>query len=339
MRRTLVVLIALALAAGACTDDAEETTTTSSAESTTTTEAAETTTTTDGADEPATTTTAPVDASTEPAYVGVRLDNGPGAAQVNLGLAEIVLETMVEGGITRLTALYRDDPPTVAGPVRSLRPVDADLLAPFRPVVVTSGGRPFVRQAVDAAGVVVLGPESGVLTDTGNQPPNQLATNPEAIAQFADLGDRPRPFGDAEPPSEGEDAEQWSIELGPEARTVAWEWSDDEWLRSQDGSPHEWLVDGEGFASVTTDVVLVLFANERSAGYVDSVGSPVFDYDVIGGGEFLLAAAGAVTTGTWRRDSLVAGWVLAAEDGAEVGLPDGRLWVMVAPDVSIVERP
>ncbi len=336
MRRTLVLLLALGLIAGACTDEADDTTTTSEAETTTTSEAAETTTTTEG-DEP-TTTTAPVGAQTEPAYVAVRLDNGPGTAQVNLGPADIVLETMVEGGITRLTALYRDDVPTVAGPVRSLRPVDADLLAPFRPVVVTSGGQPFVRQAVDAAGVVVLGQESGVLTDTGNQPPNQLATNPQAIAQFADLGALPQPFGDAEPPSEGEDTEQWSIGLGPEARTVAWEWSDDEWLRSQDGSPHEWLVEGEEFASVTTDVVLVLFANERSAGYVDTVGSPVFDYDVIGGGEFLLAADGAITTGTWRRDSLIADWELAAEGGTIVGVPDGRLWVMVAPDVSTVER-
>lgn len=337
MRRTLVALLAIGLVAGACTDEPDETTTTSAAETTTTTETAETTTTTE--DDQATTTTAPVGASTEPAYVAVRLDNGPGAAQVNLDPAEIVLETMVEGGITRLTALYRDDVPTVAGPVRSLRPVDADLLAPFRPVVVTSGGQPFVRQAVDAAGIVVLGPESGVLTDTGNQPPNQLATNPEAIAQFADLGDPPRPFGDASPPTDGEDAGEWSIELGPEARTVAWEWSGDEWLRSQDGSTHESLVGGEEFLAVTTDVVLVLFANERSAGYVDTAGSPVFDYDVIGGGEFLLAADGALATGTWRRDSLVDDWELTADDGTVVGLPDGRLWVMVAPDVSTVERP
>lgn len=325
-RRLLVLLTAFALVAASCTgDDEDTTTTTETTVPATTTSVGDATTTT----EASTTTTEPTTVGgSEPAYLGVRLDNAPGTAQFGLEAAEVVLETMVEGGLTRLTALYRDDAPRLAGPVRSLRPVDDDLLPPFGTLLVTSGGTPFVRQLVEAAGVVLLGPESGVLTDTGDQPPNHLATNPAALLEGAELGGRPTPFGDG-PPPDGDDAETVTVEVAPEARVVEWSWTGSTWTRSQDGSPHQTLDDEREATDVTADVVLVLQANVRSAGYSDTAGFPVFDYDVIGGGDWTLLADGTVASGRWQRDSLAATWVLTDAEGEVVGLPDGRLWVMV----------
>ena len=53
------------------------------------------------------------------------------------------------------------------------------------------------------------------------------------------------------------------------------------------------------------DTVVVLFANERPAGYADTAGSPVFDYDVIGSGRFAMATTDGFWIGTWSRATLV----------------------------------
>jgi hypothetical protein len=327
MRRITAVLTVLLLLVG-CTGDDETTTTTAPTVITTTTTAPDATTTTSGP-EVTTTTNATVDAA-DFAYVAVRVDNGPQVAQYNLGSAEILLETMVEGGITRLTAFYRDDPPDRVGPVRSLRPVDADLLQPFRSIVVASGGQPFTLQELSGAGVVVLGPTSGVLTDTGLEPPNHLATNAAALVPSTGFGAVPTPFGSAEPPAAGDETVSFEV-VASRNRTVGYEWTGSEWSRFQDGAPHRWFDDDDEAFDLTTDVVLVLFANERSAGYVDSADFPVSDFDVIGGGEFLLAFDGSLHEGRWQRDSLVEPWTLTIE-GTEVGVPEGRLLVMVVPN-------
>jgi hypothetical protein len=328
MRRTTAVALVLALALAGCTGDDEETTTTTTTAATSTTAAESTTTSTDPSDD--TTTTVATADPADFAYVAVRVDNGPGATQYNLGRAEIIIEIMVEGGITRLTPLYRDDPPNRVGPVRSIRPVDADLLRPFRSLVVTSGGQPFNLQEMNGAGVIALGPTSGVLSDTGNEPPNHLATSAAGLVPSTGFGVPPTPFGTGEPPGGGDEVTGFDVEVSRN-RTIGYQWAGDEWVRSQDGSIHQWLDDDDNPSDLTTDVVLILFANERSAGYADSAGFPVSDFDVIGGGEFTLASDGAIHEGRWQRDSLDVGWTLTI-DGAEVGIPDGRLFLMVVPD-------
>ncbi len=63
------------------------------------------------------------------AYVSIKVDNAPEARpQVGLAGVPLLVEYPVEGGITRFTAVVNRDVTGGLGPVRSLRPVDADLL-------------------------------------------------------------------------------------------------------------------------------------------------------------------------------------------------------------------
>src|SRR4029077_9435591 len=51
-----------------------------------------------------------------------KLDNTSSSApQIGLGEADLVVEELVEGGLTRLAAVYHSPLPTPGGPVRSLR--------------------------------------------------------------------------------------------------------------------------------------------------------------------------------------------------------------------------
>jgi len=75
--------------------------------------------------------------------VAVKIDNAPEARpQSGLDVADVVYEEVVEGGVTRFIAVFHSTAPGLAGPVRSVRPMDPDILAAYRGLVAYSGGIP-----------------------------------------------------------------------------------------------------------------------------------------------------------------------------------------------------
>ncbi len=62
--------------------------------------------------------------------------------------ADVVYEEVVEGGITRLAAIFNSQAPDRVGPVRSVRKTDQSLVWPIGGVFAYSGGAP-VRDRVD----------------------------------------------------------------------------------------------------------------------------------------------------------------------------------------------
>ncbi|HXR42012.1 MAG TPA: DUF3048 domain-containing protein, partial [Acidothermaceae bacterium] len=72
----------------------------------------------------------------------MKIDNVLGAwPQSGLNQADIVFDLPVEAGLTRLMAVFHSNDVPLIGPVRSARPVDADLLRLFgRAYFAFSGG-------------------------------------------------------------------------------------------------------------------------------------------------------------------------------------------------------
>ena len=58
-------------------------------------------------------------------------DTAPGRPQVGIDKADIVYVEAVEGGLTRLLAVFHSQDAPLIGPVRSARPVDADIMGLF----------------------------------------------------------------------------------------------------------------------------------------------------------------------------------------------------------------
>ena len=78
-------------------------------------------------------------AKTYPVLV-TKMDNTYSSApQIGLGEADLVVEELVEGGLTRLAAFFYSQLPTVVGPVRSMRASDIGIVSPVDASVVTSG--------------------------------------------------------------------------------------------------------------------------------------------------------------------------------------------------------
>ncbi|HWH31802.1 MAG TPA: DUF3048 domain-containing protein, partial [Egibacteraceae bacterium] len=88
--------------------------------------------------------------------VAVKIDNAsPARPQAGLGAADVVFEELVEGGYTRFLALYQSQAPETAGPVRSGRDVEADLLPPYQPLFVISGAAEPTYAVLRGAGLKI----------------------------------------------------------------------------------------------------------------------------------------------------------------------------------------
>jgi hypothetical protein len=290
-----------------------------------------TTTSTEGDAGSSSTTSAPVlgDGST---FVAVRIDNAPDARpQIGLSQASMVIEAPVEGGMTRFTAFYAPgSAPQVVGPVRSLRPVDADLIAPFSTTVIATGGQSFVLQDVTAAGVSLALPDTvpGFTALPRPEPYNIFIRVAEVESAYPPVPVDEPGFAEGEVVS-GTPATVLELDLGTQ---VVWSYEEGQYTRTQDGEPFEVYSDYEGdLGPYTADVILVLSAAERSAGYTDTNDADVPTFDVVGSGDLLLFAGGEVVEGTWSRSAQEDAWVLTADDGTTIGIPDGRLHVMVVP--------
>ena len=83
-----------------------------------------------------------------------KIDNTASSApQVGLGKADLVVEELVEGGLTRLAAFYYSELPGEVGPVRSMRASDIGIVSPVDAAVVTSGARRLTIDRIKDAGI------------------------------------------------------------------------------------------------------------------------------------------------------------------------------------------
>ena len=84
-------------------------------------------------------------AQTHPVMV-TKIDNTESSApQQGLGSADLVVEELVEGGMTRLAVFFYSEIPGEVGPVRSMRASDIGIVSPVDARVVTSGAAPSRR--------------------------------------------------------------------------------------------------------------------------------------------------------------------------------------------------
>jgi hypothetical protein len=270
--------------------------------------------------------------------VAVKVDNAPEAGPpIGIQDAELVIETPVEGGLTRLTAMFFQNEPDVIGPIRSVRPVDADLLVPWKPLLVTTGGQRFVYQELVAGGVAILDEGTdGLFQQIPRRQPYHLVATIPLVEEEAGEGTPPVqviPFGDA--PLGGTSATSIAIPFSGVA-DVEWRYTEGTgYTRFVGGEEYqifpEFSEDPADLVGFSTDTVIVLKAAQRSAGYTDSAGADVPTFDVIGFGDVLVFHGGEVRTGQWLRGAQSDGWVFLDDSGAQFTVPPGRVWLEIVP--------
>ena len=144
-----------------------------------------------------------------------KIDNSTSSSpQVGLSQADLVVEELVEGGITRLAVFFYSQVPANAGPVRSMRASDIGIVPDDHASVVTSGAAGVTIRRITDAGIPFVqegGP--GTYRDTSRSAPyNLFAHLDETAKSFKQPAVRPAdylPWGDGSdlpPGQEGHDA-------------------------------------------------------------------------------------------------------------------------------------
>jgi len=114
----------------------------------------------------------------------VKIENSENARpQTGMDAADIVIEELVEGGITRFMVLFHGDLPAVAGPIRSARPVDADLLSGLGASgFAYSGARAEVEGLLASTpSIRVVEGVDGFFRDDARRAPHNLYLVPETV--------------------------------------------------------------------------------------------------------------------------------------------------------------
>ncbi len=273
-----------------------------------------------------------------PALV-VKVENSAAARpQSGLQAADIVVEELVEGGITRFAAMYHSRDPGTVGPVRSVRHVDVQIAGPTRGILAFSGGAKVVLAVVRTADLQLAqqGDRSGAFyRSPSRRAPHNLylragklwaaagpdhSAPPPAYLPFVAAGSVPADAGAA--------ATRASLRFSAAARpSWTYDAAKDRWLRSENGRA---AVESSG-ARLGADTVLVLRVKVGDAGYRDPAGNPVPETRFVGSGPAVLLHGGRAVEGTWSKASADAALVLTGGDGAALGVPAGRTWIELLP--------
>src|SRR5580658_5003643 len=87
----------------------------------------------------------------------VKIENTPEALpQWGIAQADVVYEEIVNGGITRLAAIFNSQAPAKIGPVRSVRPTDTQVVWPLGGIFAYSGGAPYAVDSIETVPSLTL---------------------------------------------------------------------------------------------------------------------------------------------------------------------------------------
>jgi hypothetical protein len=293
-----------------------------------------------GAD-PLTGVRSPNGPAARPALI-VKIDNAPkGRPQAGINEADVVVEEGVEGGVTRLAAIFHSRDATSLGPVRSARSTDISIATPLqRPLFAYSGTNAAFAELVKKAPLVDVGVgrfPTAYHREPGRPQTYNLFTSTEPLFHAAPgdvavppplFGYRPEGEGVAAAGSErvGRVQAQWK---GRIVTTVIYEWDQEAktWLRTQDRTPH---LDAAGARVAPRNVVFQL-VNYHNTGFVDRSGAEVPEAELIGEGEAWVLTDGRLVKGRWSRTSPEVVTTYTDGAGASVRLTPGRTWVELVP--------
>ncbi|MFD8070721.1 DUF3048 domain-containing protein [Streptomyces parvulus] len=273
-------------------------------------------------------TTAPV---TGP-VLAVKVDNAPEARpQTGLEDADVVYAEPVEGGLSRLMALYATELPEEVGPVRSARESDLELLRQFdRPTLAFSGAQRKLLPLVDEAPLraVTPGDAPDAYVRAGDrQAPHNLYLRPaELPAEPAGAGALTTGFTFGEAPGGGRAESSRTVDYPATSFTFTWSGSRDRWLVSLDGSPAR-SADGGRLAPAT---VVVQHVTVRESAFRDFRGSNSPYVESVGSGRAEVLRDGRTYEATWRRGTAEDGTTFTGADGGALDFAEGQVWVVFA---------
>ena len=253
-----------------------------------------------------------------------KIDNSGHGTQIGLSRADMVVEELVEGGITRLATFFYSKVPHRAGPMRSMRATDIGIVQPLKAVLVASGGAPVTVRRVREAGIrTVTEGAPGYYRGQGYAPYNLFMDVDTLTKKMKALDATPEPylpFGDAGLPK-GKPAKRFTAVFSTSSSS-SFEFRKGGYVNTDSNAAA-----GDDFVPET---VVVLRVQVGDAGYKDPAGYPVPETKFTGRGAAVVFHDGRMVRGTWAKDGYDAVVTLRTASGP-LEIPPGKVRIELVP--------
>lgn len=257
----------------------------------------------------------------------VKIENTPEAMpQWGISQADVVYEEIVNGGITRLAAIFNSQAPGKIGPVRSVRPTDTQVVWPIGGIFAYSGGAQYAINSINTAPVKQIDESSAgnaMFRDPDLEAPHNLfGRGPQLFAFGGTPTPPPSLFSYRSPTTPPTGVAVKSVVVPfPSIYPVTWTWdtATDSWDRTLFGKPD---VTGTGQRESPKNVI-VMYVN-----YVNGIGTMNSYANLQGSGTAMVFSGGKEIVGTWSRGSSEADVIqYTTSSGATIRLTPGQTWV------------
>jgi Protein of unknown function (DUF3048) N-terminal domain/Protein of unknown function (DUF3048) C-terminal domain len=260
--------------------------------------------------------------------VAVKIDNIVQARPpTGLTSADIVYLLPVEGGLSRIFAVFSSRFPTIIGPVRSAREDDLQLLRQFgRPGFAYSGAAPHLLPFIARARVVNLYDTPAYFRDDNRVAPHNLYASARTLRAEAagastahDIGFR---FGP--PPPGGRPTASFSVSYPAASFTFRWSPRTRRWLVWMDGTQ---ATDAAG-GDLAAATVVIQYTVVRTSRFLE-YGVPPPDAESTGSGTAVVLRDGRAWQVRWSRPNPDGGTTYTLPSGTRMTFAPGQEWVVL----------
>ncbi len=266
------------------------------------------------------------------------IENSPMARpQAGLDRADVVFETLAEGGITRFMAVFYTEPAEKIGPIRSARYYFVEIAKAFGAPFAHAGGNEDALALIPAIRIrdmdEIYNSGAWFWRSTDRRSPHNLYTSTGKLAQgakakgFPMLPLDPLPTGQVEGGREVSEFRVTFYQSDKYTSSSGWVWRDGAYWKNVDGQPHIL----EGGTQISADNVVVLgtrMFDEKKEDWQVNI-------RVVGQGEAVFFTGGKAYQGTWRKASRESHFEFLYE-GKPMKFAPGQTWIAIAPGISAV---
>jgi hypothetical protein len=266
--------------------------------------------------------------------------------QIGLEDADIVYIEQVEGGLTRLAAVFSSVIPERVGPVRSARISDIEILSQFgRVAFAYSGAQSKLLPVIAAANLQDLGAQ--------RQSPTIYTTDPERIQPYAmvlraDLlmqliqekgfaidSAKSIGFTFGSLPEGGAVTEKVVMNWPAATYSATWSEEDGRWLLSHNNAVNY----ADSGLVLGPSTLIIQMVSITPSEYKDKVGGVTPFSQTVGSGKAYVLRDGQRFTTTWTRPSAEAGTTFTFADGSIMNFDPGQIWIALTDREPVFTSP
>ena len=264
-------------------------------------------------------------------------DSTPAHPQIGVEDADLVYVEQVEGGITRLAAIYTSKLPPLIGPVRSARISDLEILSQFGRVgFAYSGAQSKMRPVIAAANLENLSAERNPPSIYGKDPnrpgPVNMILKPDLLLERANANPKIRidtpitsPFTFGEQPAAVAITSSVKVKWPSARYELRWDVESSKWLIYFNDKPK---LAASGL-HLYADTAIIQIVSITPSIYGDKFGEITPFSKTTGSGKAVLLRDGFAYPVDWQRnlESEVTSWRSA--DGKDVKFKAGKIWILL----------